>query len=382
MTDTIEKSFFNIFNTKPEIRVRSPGRINLIGEHTDYNGGFVLPAAIDQSIYLALSTRSDSQIYLHALDLNESHQFYQGSFVKTEKSWPNYILGVLHQLEKNGSKWKGFNAVFSADLPVGAGLSSSAALECGFLYGLNQLFHLDLKPQQIALMGQAAENEFVGVNCGIMDQFANIFGKKDQVIKLDCATQNFELIPFHQNNFDLLLFDTGVKHSLAGSEYNARRKECEAGVLALRELYPEISSLRAAQIEQLISVKEKISDKVYRRCKYVIEEIKRVNAACQDLKENDFINFGKKMYATHAGLKNDYEVSCAELDFLVEHTQHFNSVLGARMMGGGFGGCTINLVEKNSSSGLIQSIEEDYFKTFSKKLQTYRVQISEGTHLI
>ena len=382
MIDTIEKSFFTNFSCLPTIIVRSPGRINLIGEHTDYNHGFVLPAAIDKSIYIALSPRSDSEVHLQALDLKESHHFLKGGFKKTEKSWPNYILGVLQQLEKKGALWKGFNCAFLADLPIGAGLSSSAALECGILFGLNTLFNLSLTPRELARMAQAAENEFVGVQCGIMDQFANVFGKKDQLIKLDCSNQIFEYIPFEQDEFDLVLCDTGVKHGLASSEYNTRKKECETGVTALRERYPELSSLRSAHLQQLNAVKEKISETVYRRCKYVIEEIDRVTLACKDLKENHFIGFGQKMYATHEGLKNDYEVSCTELDFLVEQARRSKAVLGARMMGGGFGGCTINLVQKSGTSEFLQTTAEAYQHNFGRPLQSHLVKISDGVQLI
>ena len=386
MIEEIEKSFLFYFGTHPTLIVRSPGRINLIGEHTDYNGGFVLPAAVDKSIVLAFGPRQDSEVRLQALNLNDFYHLTKGPFKitnkKSGKGWPDYVLGVLLELEKLNLKWSGFNCTIGGDLPLGAGMSSSAALECGILFGLNRLFNHRLKPREIALLAQKAENEFVGVKCGIMDQFANVFGRKGNALRLDCSSQDFEYVPFTHEGIDIVLCDTGVKHSLAGSEYNARRKECEKGVAAMRFLNPDISNLRKASLKELSFVKEKISKQAYRRCKYVIDENARVIDACKDLKENDLVGFGQKMFATHEGLRNEYSVSCPELDFLVDLARKADGVLGARMMGGGFGGCTINLVKKNDTAEFLRIAANAYQSEFGIPLQSYQVELADGVHLV
>jgi galactokinase len=274
---------------------------------------------------------------------------------------------------------KGFNCVFGGDIPIGAGLSSSAALECGTAFGLSQLLEHPFDRKQIALMGQAAENEFVGVKCGIMDQFANMHGKADHVIRLDCASLDFAYFPFHAAGIDIVLMDTQVKHSLAGSEYNKRREECEAGVAAIQQNKPGVKSLRDADMADLNSVQDAISPVVYQRCKYVIEEIARIQEACQLLEQDDLPAFGQKMYETHDGLQHLYAVSCPELDFLVDEARKHTEVLGARMMGGGFGGCTINLVRHEYTATFIAEAGAAYEKAFGQLPGSYVVAIGEGT---
>jgi galactokinase len=366
----------------PDLFVKSPGRINLIGEHTDYNLGFVLPAAIDKAIYIAIGKRSDSEIHLTAADLNES---FSGSMDKMEKSpmdWPNYLLGIVDQLIKGGAKLSGFNAVITGDVPLGAGLSSSAAVECATVFALNELFELGLSKLEMVKLAQKAENHFVGLQCGIMDMFASMFGKADAVIQLDCRSLEYHYSPFNQQGIRIVLLDTCVKHSLASSEYNVRRKECEAGVSVLHKSHPEVASLRDVSVEMLWELEGQVNEKVFNRCKFIVEEIKRLQDACLNLAQNDLISFGEKMYETHEGLSKLYEVSCDELDFLANYAKLNEQVLGARMMGGGFGGCTINLVKEAAVSDFIAQAEIAFQKAFNTNLKSYIVSIGDGTSVI
>lgn len=377
----LQIKFRALFNAEP-LMVRSPGRINLIGEHTDYNHGLVLPAAINKHIYLAIQKRNDEEIHLYAEHFNESYQTSLSSLKPSGELWPDYLLGVVDQLVKAGHQLKGFNVAFDGDIPQGGGLSSSAALECATAYALNELFGLGYDRLAIAKLSQAAENEFVGVKCGLMDQFASVFGKKQQLIKLDCDNFDYEYIPFLAEDITIVLFDTQVKHSLASSAYNERREQCEAGVEMIKKHLPEVNSLRDATEEMLVQYVKPVDELVYRRCTYVVAEIKRLQDACKDLKRNDFSQFGKRMYETHAGLKDLYEVSCPELDVLVDFVKNQPEVLGARMMGGGFGGCTINLVKTPAVEDLILKTAAHYKSALGKALQTYVAQIDDGTGLI
>lgn len=377
----VSEVFEQNFEQKPII-VRAPGRVNLIGEHTDYNNGFVLPASIDKAIYLAVSKRNDDEIHLISIDLNEK---YIGSINKIEKNdqqWSLYILGVFDQFLKRGLILGGFNCVFSGDIPLGAGLSSSAALESGVAYALNHLFDLGLEKIDLVKSAQAAENEFVGVKCGIMDQFASIMGKKNQVIKLDCQSLEFEYNPLMMDGIQIVLFDTNVQHSLASSEYNTRRSQCEAGVLLIAKKYPNVSSLRDANLEMLEQLVKPIDELIYRRCKYVVEENLRLLQGCEDLKNNDIKAFGQKMFATHDGLSKDYEVSCPEADYLIEAVRNQSSVLGARMMGGGFGGCTINLVKEDAVESLVKLTTQNYKNDMNKDLKVYIAKIEDGVAIL
>ncbi|MDE1191254.1 MAG: galactokinase [Arachidicoccus sp.] len=373
--------FSQTFSEKPAL-VRAPGRVNLIGEHTDYNNGFVLPASINKYIYLAVSKRDDNKIHLISVDLNDEYISDTDSYIQHEKHWADYILGVINQFQKNNYSISGFNCVFSGDIPLGAGLSSSAALECGIAFSLNYLFGNNIDKIDMVKLSQKAENEYVGVKSGIMDQFASMMGKKEQVIKLDCQSLEYEYNPLRMDGIEIVLFNSNVKHSLVTSEYNTRRQQCETGVKMLQEKYPQVSSLRdatIAMIDEIIKPKDEI---IYRRCKYVVEENTRLLEGCEDLRKGDVIAFGKKMFATHEGLSKDYEVSCEELDFLIECVKNNPDVLGARMMGGGFGGCTINLVKKNSIEKLVNTISEKYKAAMNKDITTYIAQIEDGVSLI
>ena len=296
--------------------------------------------------------------------------------------WANYILGIVDQLKKINKNITGFNAVVDGDVPLGAGLSSSAAVECATVFALNELFELQIDKMQMVKLAQAAEHAFAGVKVGIMDMFASMFGKKDNVIKLDCRSLQYEYVPFHLEGIKIVLLNTNVKHSLASTEYNTRRKECEQGVEWIKENQPEVNSLRDATIEMLdafVLPKDKL---VYKRCRFIVEEIQRLLQACEDLKRDDISALGKKMFATHNGLSKDYEVSCKELDFLVDEVHNNTSVFGARMMGGGFGGCTINLVKEEAVEDLIKEISSTYQKEMNLPLTAYIVSIEDGTSVL
>lgn len=381
ISEEIRKIFESHFG-EPAFIARSPGRINLIGEHIDYNLGFVLPASIDKAIYMAIQKRDDNEIHLVAADLDETFNSRLDALQYTDRQWPNYILGVIDQFLKTGFKLQGFNAVLAGDVPLGAGLSSSAAVECVTAFALNKLFDLGLDRKTMVQLSQNAENQFVGVNCGIMDQFASMFGKKGQVIKLDCRSLEYEYMPFKTDDIQIILFDTGVKHSLASTEYNLRRQECEAGIKVIRKKYPAVESLRDADLDMVNDCLSGGDDVVYRRCKYVVEEILRLQDACLDLVKNDLVSFGRKMFATHDGLSRLYEVSCPEADGLVQLVSGNDAVLGARMMGGGFGGCTINLIKKAAVDEVISTTGEKYQAWFGQPLKTYLVSIDEGTSIV
>lgn len=375
---SIISSFEKIYNKEP-IVFRAPGRINLIGEHTDYNEGLVLPAAIDREIVYAIAPNNSDHCRVHALDLGEEDKINLSNIKESEKRWNNYLIGVIAVLKEKGIKVAGFDCVFAGNIPIGGGLSSSAALECGLGVGLNYLFNLELDKREIAFVAQKAEHEYAGVKCGIMDQFASMFGKANHVFRLDCQSLKIDYFPFKLDGYKIVLFDTGVSHQLASSEYNKRREECEQGVSILKQKTGEdISSLRDVSESLIMQYKDELNPTIFRRCLYVIQENERVLKACKKLEDNDFEGFGALMYASHNGLSNEYEVSCSELDFLVEYTKDKDNVLGARMMGGGFGGCTINLVKEEGLNDLIKNIEEDYQKQTGINLKTFVTEIRDG----
>lgn len=375
--DTFEQKFGDDYTL-----IQSPGRVNLIGEHTDYNDGFVLPAAIDKTVILAMAPNNLEKCRIYSVDMEESYKIdLHNDFEKIGQSWINYILGSVDQLAKSGFEVSGFDCVFGGDIPIGAGLSSSAALEGGVIYGLTELFGFDLSKMDMALMGQRVENAFVGVQCGIMDQFVNIHGKQGHALKLDCRSLEFELYPFRRTDIHIILCDTGIRRELADSEYNIRRRQCEEGVEILREHSGdnEIESLRDVDHDLLNAHRDTLEPVVYRRCKYVLDENRRVHDACDDLLDDDFKSFGLRMYASHAGLRDQYEVSCEELDILVEIAEESNGVLGARMMGGGFGGCTINLVEEKAADRFIRATKRRYRDEIGADIDIYRASLGGGT---
>ncbi|MFN0176435.1 MAG: galactokinase [Saprospiraceae bacterium] len=378
--ESVIQAFRRKFGETPAIIVRAPGRINLIGEHTDYNEGFVLPAAIDRAVWFAVSPRDDQRLHFQALDLGEE---FQGDLKNLEKSslgWPNYLLGCFSELLRDGQQILGANLVFSGDIPVGAGLSSSAAIESGMLFALNELYQLGISRPDLARLAQRAENNFVGMNCGIMDMFASLMGRAGCALKLDCRSLQHEYIPLQVQETAILLCDTGVKHQLVDSEYNTRRQECEEGVRHLQRIYPNVYSLRDVDMNMLRSEKSLLREVVFQRCKYIVEENQRVESACNALKENGFPAIGSLLYASHEGLKNEYQVSCPELDFLVDHTPDSLSFFGARMVGGGFGGCTINLLKKEAVEGFQTYIARKYREKWGRELRMWEVKITDGVN--
>ena len=377
------KSGFQDKSQQEPMMISAPGRINILGEHTDYNEGLVLPAAVDKMTYLAMKASGNDRCEVIAHDLKERISFSVHDELRPkDQHWSNYVLGVVNELKKLKKPLSGFNCVFGGDIPIGAGMSSSAALECGVIFGLNQLFDLGMDSMEIAFAGQAAEHHFVGVKCGIMDQFANMFGRCNSAIELDCKTMEFKYHPSSFDNVSLILFDTCVHHSLGDSEYNIRRKECETGVSALKKSFPEINSLRDASLAQLEQVRADISNTVLQRCAYIIKENHRVKEAAKALEEGDFNTLGKIMYTTHRGLSQDYQVSCEELDFLVQESEKYPEILGARMMGGGFGGCTLNLVQDSHPQDMIAQINGSFKDKFGHNIKIYPVNIAGGTSVI
>ncbi len=364
---------------KNSVKAQSPGRINIIGEHTDYNDGFVLPAAIDKKITVEVS-RNNSRFSgrLFAKNLNKSHVFNLNNLKPVAEGWPNYILGVVDQFQKAGAKLSGFDLSFGGDIPMGSGLSSSAALECSVAFALNELFHLNYNKIQIIKFCQMAEHEFAGTKCGIMDQFASVMGKKDQVFLLDCRTLEYKYFPFDLGQYQIVLLNSNVSHSLADSEYNTRRAACEEGVFILKKHIFNIKNLRDVSLEQLIRHKDKFTEKIYKRCYHVLSENERVLSATEAMTGKQFQTLGQLLNASHRSLSEDYEVSCKELDYIQQKSIELPYVLGSRMMGGGFGGCTISIVEKNKAEEFIDLIYSNYKKDLGLELSPVRVSIEDG----
>lgn len=371
----LHEKFQSLFNTEG-IVYTSPGRINLIGEHTDYNGGFVLPGAIDKAMYCIIKPNDTSdKIRAYAMDLSEMAEFD----LKTPpvKQWAKYIFGVCQEMIKREAKLHGFDCVFAGDVPLGAGMSSSAALESCFGFAINDLFNCGFDRFELAKIGKATEHNYVGVKCGIMDQFASCFGKEGSLIRLDCRTLEYEYVPFDPKGYRLVLINTCVAHELASSAYNKRRESCENAASYIRKYHPEVELLRDANLDMLKEVANEVSAEDYMRAEFVIEEIQRLQDACEALKNGDYETVGKKMYETHIGLSRKYEVSCAELDFLNDVARQCG-VTGSRVMGGGFGGCTINLVKDELHDGFIKRATEAYEQKFKIKPKVYDVVIKDG----
>jgi len=378
----LETRFKEVFGKNPDLIVKSPGRINIIGEHTDYNEGFVLPAAIDKAIYVAVGKREDDLINLYAEDFKAHYAIALKDIAPTEQSWPNYILGVVQQIKDRGLSLSGFDLYIDGDIPVGAGLSSSAAVECATGNALNELYGLNLDRVAIAKMGQLAEHTYAGVMCGIMDQFASVLSKADHVIRLDCRDLSYTYVPLDLGNHEIVLLNTNVKHALASSAYNDRRHACEHAVSLVEEKYPEVKSLRDVNLGQLDELVKPVDPEAYSKARFVLEENERLNKACDALQAGNIAALGEQLFLAHEGLSKDYEVSCAELDYLVEQAKQFEQVKGARMMGGGFGGCTINIVEKGFGTQLVDALSEGYRSRFDLELTAIFVAIDNGTEVV
>lgn len=351
----------------------SPGRINLIGEHTDYNGGFVFPGAVDKGIMAAIRPNGTERVRAWSLDMNEASEFGLGEADKPAQSWARYIFGVCREVQKRGGRIGGFDTVFTGDVPLGAGMSSSAALESTYAFALNELWQCGIDKFELAKIGQATEHNYCGVNCGIMDQFASVFGKRGNLIRLDCRSLEYEYFPFDPKGYRLVLLDSRVKHELVGSPYNDRRASCERVARVLGQEF-----LRGATMEQLDAVKGQISEEDYKRARYVIGEERRVLDVCDALGRGDYETVGRRMYETHWGMSKDYEVSCEELDFLVEVAEACG-VTGSRIMGGGFGGCTINLVKDERYDDFIAKAREQFAARYGHEPKVYDVVISDGS---
>jgi galactokinase len=377
LSEAVRKKFTSVFGGVP-LLVRAPGRVNLIGEHTDYNQGFVMPAAIDKEIVCALAPNYGRKCRVLAMDLDQQVEFSPDQLRHSDKGWPNYVMGVMEQFARQGHPVQAFDCVFAGNIPLGAGLSSSAALECATAYAINLTFGCGLDKMELAKLSQRAENEFVGVRCGIMDQFASLFGRAERVMRLDCRDLTYEYFDFNMDEYRILLCDTGVKHALSSSEYNTRRQECEQGVEFLRRFDDRVHSLRDVNIGMLERHASALDPVVLKRCRYVVEENERVLDGCAKLQQEDLAGFGRNMYRTHLELSRDYEVSCAELDFLVQEAAESGCVIGARMMGGGFGGCTINLIRIEDMERFISEVSGKYRRQFSLDLKTYAVKIENG----
>jgi galactokinase len=376
MRQKVKEKFEELFG-EGGVQYTSPGRINLIGEHTDYNGGFVLPGAIDKAMYCEVKPNGRDTIRAYALDLDESSEFGMKEEDKPKKGWAKYIFGVVREMIEKKKDIPGFDIVISGDVPLGAGMSSSAALESATGYALNDLYQLGFTRPELAAIGQATEHKYVGVKCGIMDQFASCMGKEGSLIRLDCRSLEYEYVPFHPKGYKLVLLNTCVTHELASSAYNKRRESCERVVEAIAEKYPEVKFLRDADMKMLEEVKNKVSAEDYMRAEFVIEEIQRLLDTCEALKKDDYETAGKKMYETHEGLSKKYEVSCPELDFLNDKAKEFG-VTGSRVMGGGFGGCTINLVKEDKVDAFVKETAAAYENKFGIRLKVYDVVIKDG----
>ena len=367
-------------NFTPELVVESPGRINLIGEHTDYNLGYVLPTAIEKKITFKFKrNHTNKECNLYSLGYNTGFTLQLDKIAKSNVEWENYILGVLNEILLRTDKLRGFDCTIESKLPMGSGLSSSAALECGLAFGLNELFDLGLSKMDIVLLSQKAEHTFVGTQCGIMDQFASVMSEKGHVILLDCQSLEHQQIPIQIDPYKMIMLNTKVSHNLASSEYNTRKRECEEGVAILQGHYPEVTSLRNANNEMLEVCKSEMSATIFKRCSFIINENDRVLKTANALKSNDLNLFGALLYEAHEGISKLYEVSCPESDFLVDFSKQYDAVLGARQTGGGFGGCTLNIVHKDKVDDFVEAATKAYKAAFNIELDAFEVKPSAGT---
>ncbi|GAA4811094.1 galactokinase [Litoribaculum gwangyangense] len=373
----VKKTFIETFKKDP-ILIFSPGRINIIGEHTDYNDGFVFPAAVDKGIAAAIQKSNSNFSTAYALDMDSKIEFHLDKLKPSkEGSWENYVFGVVAEIQNRNKVIGNFNIVFKGNIPGGAGMSSSAALENSVVFGLNELFSLGLTKHDMILISQKAEHNYVGVKCGIMDQYASMFGIKNNALLLDCKTVESKPYEVDFKDHQLMLINTNVKHSLSDSAYNDRRSACES----IAELLG-IKALRDANEADLVTIKNKVTPENYQKALYVIQENDRAIKASKAIENNDLITLGALIYASHEGLSKQYKVSCDELDYLVELAKSSDFVLGARMMGGGFGGCTINLVAKNKAKAFADAASEAYYNKFNRECSVYFIELSQGTHLV
>ncbi len=376
--EQVHAAFKQHFNKQPRAFF-APGRINLIGEHIDYNDGFVMPAAIDKGIFFCIAANNSNEANFVSADLDETYTTLLSNIAKND-GWKNYVLGVLYVLQQHGYTIKGFDCAFGGNLPVGAGLSSSAAVEGGLLFALNELFDLGMDRVKMALLAQEAEHAFPGVKCGIMDMFASLNGKKDHVLLLDCTSLAYQYFPLQLDDYRIVLINTKVSHTLTSGGYNNRRQNCEDGIKVLKAANSTYTSFRNIPSKELVNYKAILGDEIYKRCLFVTQEIERTQLAATYLQQNNLVAFGKIMFEGHEGLSKLYEVSCAESDFLVDEAKKYNAVLGARQMGGGFGGCTINIIAKEKAVAIVEAITTAYQTKFGITAEVYEMGISNGTY--
>ena len=370
-------------NFQPELVISSPGRINLIGEHTDYNMGYVLPTAIEKNITFSFRKNgSDNQCHVYSKTYDTGFEIDLNKIAVSKVEWENYILGVLNEISKRTDKVRGFDCVVESNLPTGSGLSSSAALECGLAFGLNEIFDLGLSKIEMVQLSQTAEHTYVGTQCGIMDQFASVMSEAGNVILLDCRSLDYDHIPIDLNPYKIILLNTKVSHNLASSEYNTRKQECEQGVAIIQKKHPNIKSLRDVDSEMLLASKEEMDPIVYNRCSFIVKENDRVLEMVKALKENDLKEVGQILYKAHEGISTEYEVSCPESDFLVDFSKGNDQVLGARQTGGGFGGCTLNIVHDSAVEDFVSAATKAYKDKFNITLEAFEVRPSGGTSAI
>ena len=375
-TKQIQEKFRTLFGDTYRVYT-SPGRINLIGEHTDYNGGFVFPGAIDKGIYAAIQANGSEKVRVYSFDYEAMSEFGMREEDLPQEAWARYIFGVVREIQKRGYRINGFDAVFAGDVPLGAGMSSSAALESTFAYAINDIYSLGIEKMELARIGQATEHNYCGVKCGIMDQFASIFGKEGHLIRLNCATMEYEYFPFHPEGYKVVLLDTCVKHELASSAYNKRRESCENVCAHITKRHNDVKFLSDATMDMLEEVREEISEEDYMRAEYVIGEKQRVLDVCDALERGDYVTVGDRMFGTHYGMSKEYEVSCDELDFLNDIARRCG-VTGSRVMGGGFGGCTINIVKEELYDDFVSTARNEFLNKFGHQPKTYDVVISDG----
>lgn len=382
MKERIQDKFKSLFGEGGSLYA-SAGRVNLIGEHTDYNGGYVFPGAIDKGIMAQIKLNGTDKVNIYSVDYDEQTSFALNEEDKPEQQWARYVFGVCRETIKRGGKVAGFDAVFAGDVPLGAGLSSSAALESCFAFAINDLNDNGIDLFELAKIGQSTEHNYCGVNCGIMDQFASCFGKKGCLIRLNCKTLEYKYFPFdpEAHGYNLVLIDSCVKHELASSAYNKRRASCENACAAIRKYHPEVEFLSDAKRVWLEEVRTEIPEEDFLRAEYVIGEVQRVLDFCDALEREDYVTAGEMMYQTHFGLSRLYEVSCEELDFLNAEARKMG-VTGSRVMGGGFGGCTINLVKSELYNAFIETVASDFTERFGHAPKIYDVVVSDGARKV
>ncbi len=386
MTKLLEKLqaiFQQRFNKAPDLLVQAPGRINLIGEHTDYNLGFVLPAAVDKYICFAFAKNNTlEQCRIYAADFDAYFEFKLSEIAPSQEVWHNYIMGMTQAFLEKGASLQGFDLVMAGNIPIGAGLSSSAALECGLGMGLSTLFDFPVDKWDIPKMAKHSSNTFVGAQCGILDQFASTFGKKDQAMKLDCRSNEFEYLPLNLSPYQIVLINTKVKHEHTSSGYNDLPAACQEAVRRLQATYPKLESLRDLSWPMLKASDHLLTDDLYRRCLFILEENERVHQFCKAMQNNDLPKMGKLLYDSHYGLQHQYKVSCKELDDLVDIAKSMDGVIGSRMMGGGFGGCTINLIHADNAEAIVAQMLHQYTKLNDVEGEAYFVKIEDGVSVI